>query len=266
MIVSSGNEISRYGVTDLWLGVLPGGRRRANEARWLRRLAGYCWRFKRDVIISLTGAILYTVATLTIPLLQRDIIDNVIVAHKESVWPLAIGLLIAAAANFIGIFMRRYRGGKMALDVQHDHAHRAVRLALPARRGAARTRSTPGSSSAGPSPTSTWWPAAARDAADAGRHGPAVRQLDRHHALPLARCSPSSASRSAPALLAINILARGGGCSPRPGTRSRRRRRARRDRDESAAACAWSRASARRSRRWTSWTAQPARCSAPGCG
>jgi ATP-binding cassette, subfamily B, bacterial len=91
----------------------------SNEARWLRRLAGYCWRFKRDVIISLTGAILYTVATLTIPLLQRDIIDNVIVSHKESVWPLAIGLLIAAAANFIGIFMRRYRGGKMALDVQH---------------------------------------------------------------------------------------------------------------------------------------------------
>jgi ATP-binding cassette, subfamily B, bacterial len=91
----------------------------SNEARWLRRLAGYCWRFKRDVIISLTGAIIYTVATLTIPLLQRDIIDNVIVTHKESVWPLAIGLLIAAVANFFGIYMRRYRGGKMALDVQH---------------------------------------------------------------------------------------------------------------------------------------------------
>ncbi len=87
--------------------------------RWLRRLAGYCWRFKRDVIISLAGAILYTAATLTIPLLQRNIIDNVIVSHKESVWPLAIGLLIAAVANFFGIYMRRYRGGKMALDVQH---------------------------------------------------------------------------------------------------------------------------------------------------
>jgi ATP-binding cassette subfamily B protein len=87
--------------------------------RWLRRLAGYCWRFKRDVIISLAGAVLYTAATLTIPLLQRNIIDNVIVSHKESVWPLAIGLLIAAVANFFGIYMRRYRGGKMALDVQH---------------------------------------------------------------------------------------------------------------------------------------------------
>ena len=95
------------------------GLRPSHEARWLRRLAGYCWRFKRDVIIALTGALIYTAATLVIPLLQRNIIDNVIVSHKESVWPLAIGLLIAAAANFVGIYLRRYRGGKTALDVQH---------------------------------------------------------------------------------------------------------------------------------------------------
>jgi ATP-binding cassette subfamily B protein len=99
-------------------GPLNGGQP-SNEARWLRRLAGYCWRFKRDVIIALAGAVLYTAATLIIPLLQRNIIDNVILSHKESVWPLAIGLLIAAAANFAGIYMRRYRGGKTALDVQH---------------------------------------------------------------------------------------------------------------------------------------------------
>src|SRR5579863_1380129 len=91
----------------------------SNEARWIRRLAGYCWRFRRDVVIALVGSVLFVAATLTIPLLQRAVIDNVIVTHKESVWPLAIGLLIAAAANFAGIYMRRYRGGKMALDVQH---------------------------------------------------------------------------------------------------------------------------------------------------
>ena len=91
----------------------------SNEARWLRRLAGYCWRFKQDVIIALAGSLLYTAATLVIPLLQRNIIDNVIVSRKESVWPLAIGLLIAAVASFFGVYMRRYRGGKMALDVQH---------------------------------------------------------------------------------------------------------------------------------------------------
>ncbi len=92
---------------------------RSSEARWIRRLAGYCWRFRRDVVIALAGSLLYVAASLTIPLLQRSVIDNVIVTDKESVWPLAIGLLIAAAANFVGIYLRRFRGGKMALDVQH---------------------------------------------------------------------------------------------------------------------------------------------------
>jgi ATP-binding cassette, subfamily B, bacterial len=92
---------------------------RSSEARWIRRLAGYCWRFRRDVIIALAGSLLYVTASLTIPLLQRSVIDNVIVSRRDSIWPLAIGLLIAAAANFVGIYMRRYRGGKMALDVQH---------------------------------------------------------------------------------------------------------------------------------------------------
>jgi len=91
----------------------------ANEGRWIRRLAVYCWRFKRDVIISLSGSLLFTVTALLIPLLQRSIIDNVIVSRKESVWPLAIALAGAAIAGFVGVYLRRYRGGKMALDVQH---------------------------------------------------------------------------------------------------------------------------------------------------
>jgi ATP-binding cassette, subfamily B, bacterial len=95
------------------------GVQRGSEAGWMRRLAGYCWRYKRDVIIALAGALLATAATLTIPLLQRSVIDNVIVTRSESVWPLAIGLLVAAAVNFAGIYARRYRGGRMALDVQH---------------------------------------------------------------------------------------------------------------------------------------------------
>ncbi len=90
-----------------------------NEKRWLRRLIGYTWRFKRDVTLSVIGALFYVAASLAIPLLQRDVIDNVIVTHTESVWPLAIGLIIAAIANFGGVYLRRYHGGKVALDVQH---------------------------------------------------------------------------------------------------------------------------------------------------
>ncbi|MBO0821379.1 MAG: ABC transporter ATP-binding protein, partial [Nocardiopsaceae bacterium] len=90
-----------------------------NEERWLRRLFGYCWRFRRAVIISVIGSLVTSAATLVIPLLQRNIIDNVIVSHRESVWPLAIALFIAAAASFGGVFCRRYLGGQLALDVQH---------------------------------------------------------------------------------------------------------------------------------------------------
>jgi ATP-binding cassette subfamily B protein len=51
---------------------------------------------------------------------QRRIIDDVIVTHRQSVWPLAGLLLVAAAVNFAGIYLRRYYGGRLSLDVQHD--------------------------------------------------------------------------------------------------------------------------------------------------
>ena len=87
---------------------------------WLRRIWGYCWRYKRTVLISLGGALVATVATAAIPLVQRQIIDNVIVHQRESIWPLAALLIVLAAVNFAGIYWRRYRGGKLSLDVQYD--------------------------------------------------------------------------------------------------------------------------------------------------
>ncbi len=68
----------------------------------------------------MTGALLATAATAAIPLVQRQIIDNVIVTQRESIWPLAGLLVVAAAVNYVGIYLRRYRGGKLSLDVQHD--------------------------------------------------------------------------------------------------------------------------------------------------
>src|SRR5690242_137273 len=93
---------------------------RTSEDRWLRRLAGYCWRHRRTVIIALAGALAATVATAAIPLVQRQIIDNVIVTQRQSIWPLAGLLVVAAAVNFYGIYLRRYRGGRLSLDVQHE--------------------------------------------------------------------------------------------------------------------------------------------------
>ena len=68
----------------------------------------------------MSGALAATVATAAIPLVQRQIIDNVIVTHRASIWPLAGLLIVAAAVNFGGIYLRRYQGGRLSLDVQHD--------------------------------------------------------------------------------------------------------------------------------------------------
>jgi ATP-binding cassette subfamily B protein len=72
------------------------------------------------VLVALAGALVATAATAAIPLVQRQVIDNVIVTHQQSIWPLAGLLVIAAAVNFGGIYLRRYRGGQLSLDVQHD--------------------------------------------------------------------------------------------------------------------------------------------------
>jgi ATP-binding cassette, subfamily B, bacterial len=70
--------------------------------------------------VALGGTLLATVATAAIPLVQRRIIDDVIVTHQKSIWPLAGLLLVAAAMTFAGIYLRRYYGGRLSLDVQHD--------------------------------------------------------------------------------------------------------------------------------------------------
>jgi ATP-binding cassette, subfamily B, bacterial len=87
---------------------------------WIRRLAIYTWRYRVGVVVALGGTLLATVATAAIPLVQRRIIDDVIVTPRVSIWPLAGLLLVAAAVNFAGIYLRRYYGGRLSLDVQHD--------------------------------------------------------------------------------------------------------------------------------------------------
>jgi ATP-binding cassette, subfamily B, bacterial len=87
---------------------------------WMRRLARYCWRYPRGVTLALGGSLLATAVTAAIPLIQRDIVDNAIFAHRQPIWPGATLLIIAALLNFGGVYVRRYLGGRVSLDVQHD--------------------------------------------------------------------------------------------------------------------------------------------------
>jgi ATP-binding cassette subfamily B protein len=90
------------------------------EDRWLLRLAAACWRYPRGTILALCGALLATLMAAVIPLIQRNIIDDAILARKEPIWPGAALLVVVALLNFGGAYVRRYQGGRVSLDVQHD--------------------------------------------------------------------------------------------------------------------------------------------------
>ncbi|HUD37749.1 MAG TPA: ABC transporter ATP-binding protein [Streptosporangiaceae bacterium] len=87
---------------------------------WLRRLVRYCWRRPGAVILAFGGSLLATLVAVAIPLIQRDVVNNAILARHQPIWIGAVALLFAAALSFVGVFVRRYLGGRMSLDVQHD--------------------------------------------------------------------------------------------------------------------------------------------------
>ncbi|HSR86842.1 MAG TPA: ABC transporter ATP-binding protein [Streptosporangiaceae bacterium] len=87
---------------------------------WLRRLAAYCWQHKSLTLVAFAASLVATLVTTLIPLIQRDIIDNSIVAHSQPLWPGAVALIGAALVSFGAVYLRRYRGGQLSLDVQHD--------------------------------------------------------------------------------------------------------------------------------------------------
>jgi ATP-binding cassette subfamily B protein len=97
-----------------------GGSGHSHEDAWLRRLSGYCWKHPRLVLVALGGSLIATVCTVTIPLIQRYIVDNAILTRRDAIWPGALALIIVAVISFGGVYLRRYRGGQLSLDVQHD--------------------------------------------------------------------------------------------------------------------------------------------------
>jgi len=87
---------------------------------WLRRLGGYLLRHRRNVIIAIGAAILGSTSQVFTPLVARQIVDGVIGAHTSALWPWLALLIALALAAFGFAYLRRYRGGRVALDVQND--------------------------------------------------------------------------------------------------------------------------------------------------
>lgn len=90
------------------------------ERGWARRLAGYAWRYRRNVVLALGSSLAGMAVMAVVPLITKIVIDDVVGAGTRSlaVWT---GLLIAAAVVvYVLTYIRRYYGGRLALDVQHD--------------------------------------------------------------------------------------------------------------------------------------------------
>ncbi|MDQ1560835.1 MAG: ATP-binding cassette, subfamily bacterial, partial [Actinomycetota bacterium] len=90
------------------------------DSRWVRRLWQYMLRHRRSVVISLGAALLGSACQVVVPLIARQIVDGVIVAKNSPLVPWLILLIVLAAATFGFSYLRRYRGGKVALEVQND--------------------------------------------------------------------------------------------------------------------------------------------------
>ncbi|MFF8552900.1 ABC transporter ATP-binding protein [Streptomyces sp. NPDC015501] len=92
----------------------------ADQQGWGRRLTGYAWRYRRNVVLALGSSLAGMAVMALVPLITKVIIDDVVTDRTRSlaVWT---GLLVGAAVLvYAATYIRRYYGGRLALDVQHD--------------------------------------------------------------------------------------------------------------------------------------------------
>ncbi|MCH0563700.1 MULTISPECIES: ABC transporter ATP-binding protein [unclassified Streptomyces] len=92
----------------------------AGQRGWARRLAGYAWRYPKDVVLALGSSLAGMAVMAVVPLITRLIIDDVVGDHTRGMAPWASALIGAALLVYVFTYIRRYYGGRLALDVQHD--------------------------------------------------------------------------------------------------------------------------------------------------
>ncbi|MDT0306322.1 ABC transporter ATP-binding protein [Streptomyces sp. DSM 44917] len=90
------------------------------DGGWIRRLTAYCWRYRRNLLLSVGSSLAGMGVMALMPLIVKVVIDDIVIGGEDglSLW---IGLLTAAALLVYALtFIRRYYGGRLGIDVQHD--------------------------------------------------------------------------------------------------------------------------------------------------
>lgn len=90
------------------------------RAGWARRLIRDCWQYRKDVLLALGSSLAGMAVLALVPLVPKLIIDDVIVRHARPLGPWAALLVVAALVVYVLTYIRRFYGGRLALDIQHD--------------------------------------------------------------------------------------------------------------------------------------------------
>jgi ATP-binding cassette subfamily B protein len=88
--------------------------------RWLRRILRYTWRYQKLLTIATTASLAIVGIGVTVPLIQRAVIDEVIIRRTQPLLPWAAALFGIAVLNLIVSRTRRYAGGRIGIEVQND--------------------------------------------------------------------------------------------------------------------------------------------------
>jgi ATP-binding cassette subfamily B protein len=94
--------------------------RPAKQRGWIRRLLPFLRPHRRNATIAFSAALLGGAISAATPAVERQIVDNVILHHRSPLAPWLTILIVASAVSFGAAYFRRYRGGRVALDVQYD--------------------------------------------------------------------------------------------------------------------------------------------------
>ncbi|HYQ68882.1 MAG TPA: ABC transporter ATP-binding protein [Actinophytocola sp.] len=87
---------------------------------WIRRLSAACWRHRRLVVLSMTSSVIGVGFQAAGPVLVKLVVDDAVAGTTSRLVWLVAALILMELSTFVTAFVRRYLGGRLALDVQHD--------------------------------------------------------------------------------------------------------------------------------------------------
>src|SRR5262249_52103548 len=87
---------------------------------WIRRTTRFLRPHRRLIVVAVVAALISMGATAVMPLLLRQILDTVVVAHTGRLLPSLVGLLVFGVARMVFAGLRRYAATAVALKVEYD--------------------------------------------------------------------------------------------------------------------------------------------------